>query len=564
MRDKEIVIGVLATVGVAALIWLQGRQSSGDGAFPSTPVAAPLAPAPPPGPEPTAALDEISVLTLLREMVDLEHLARLPAVRFVAGQTASTDRRSRRPEDPEGWFANDDFVTDSALNLVRVETAPDGSKRYVLFDTTGPGAIVRIWSANPAGTIRVYLDGQSQPAIEAPFAGLLRGEVAPFVAPLAHVTARGYNLYFPIPYRSRCVVTVDSIVSPDPFDGRPVAKLYYQIGYRTYPSAAAAKVRPYDAEEVTRATGALGRVASVLRDGMPPVGPRSGRTTVEIPSVDLSPDHPSTTTIAAPRGGGQIAELRFVTAERAPEKLAATLLSIAFDGEETVRAPLVAFFGTGRGWNAYASLPMTVMDDGSLVCRFPMPFAKRAVLTVSHQGSGLTIAGQAVVDAIRFGTDVLLFHAGWHPRQILATRPFRDWHIGTLEGVGHQVGTMLDVENPPSAAWWGEGDEKITIDGEPFPSLFGTGTEDYFGFAWSTPEPFAHAYHAQTRAPEDGFSGSFSMNRFHILDPIPFLRSLRFELEIWHWSETSIAADALLYWYARPGCHDDLRGLWYH
>ncbi|HXT95498.1 MAG TPA: DUF2961 domain-containing protein, partial [Polyangia bacterium] len=151
----------------------------------------------------------------------------------------------------------------------------------------------------------------------------------------------------------------------------------------------------------------------------------------------------------------------------------------------------------------------------------------------------------------------LLFHAGWRPRAVLATRPFSDWHIGTVEGIGHQVGTMLDVENPPSASWWGEGDEKISVDGEPFPSLFGTGTEDYFGFAWSTPETFAQAYHAQTRAPGAGFAGFFSMNRFHILDPIPFSRALRFDLELWHWTDTSIAADALLYWYARPGGHDD-------
>jgi hypothetical protein len=557
LRRSEIIIGVLVTVGFAALMWLGSRRGGGDGAPHSQPVAGPLAPAPPPGPEPTAEPGEISVLTLLREMVDLDHLARLPAVRFVAGQAASTDRRSRRPADAEGWFANDDFVTDAAPNLVRVETAPDGSKRYVLLDATGPGAIVRMWSANPGGNLRVYLDGQSQPAIEAPFAGLLRGEIAPFVAPLAHVTARGGNLYFPVPYRSRCLVTVDSIVSPDPFDGRPIAKLYYQIGYRTYPRAAAASVRPYDAAEIARAMGALGRVAAVLRDGPPPLAPRPGRRTVEIPQVALLPGQPSTTTIAAPRGGGQLALLRFVTAERAPEKLAATSLAIAFDGEETVRAPLVAFFGTGRGFDPYTSLPMTVTADGALVCRFPMPFAKRAVVTVSHAGPGITIAGQAVVDAVPFAADTLLFHAGFRPRAILATRPLSDWHIGTIEGVGHQVGTMLDVENPPGVAWWGEGDEKITVDGEPFPSLFGTGTEDYFGFAWSTPEPFMHAYHAQTRAPGSGFAGLFSMNRFHILDPIPFVRSLRFELEIWHWSETSIAADALLYWYARPGGRDD-------
>jgi hypothetical protein len=300
-------------------------------------------------------------------------------------------------------------------------------------------------------------------------------------------------------------------------------------------------------------------VASVLRDGSPPLAPRDGRSTVEIPSQAISPGHASVSTIAAPAGGGQVSELRFTTAERADDKLGATWLSIAFDGEETVRAPLVAFFGTGRGWNPYSSLPMTVTADGTLLCRFPMPFAKRAVVTVQHNGAGVTLAGQVVVDAVRFGPDALLFHAGWRPRAILATRPLRDWHIGTLEGVGHEVGTLLDVENPPTAAWWGEGDEKITVDGEAFPSLFGTGTEDYFGYAWSTPEPFEHAYHAQTVAPGDGFGGLFSMNRFHILDPIPFSRSLRFDLEIWHWSETSIAADALLYWYARPGGRDDFR-----
>lgn len=554
-RRSGIVIGFVATVGLVVLVRLCSRAGGGDAAPP--PSASPLAPAPPAGPEPTAAPGEISVLTLLRQMVDLDQLARLPSVRFVAGQAASTDRRSRRRDDAEGWFANDDFVTDAEPNLVRVETAPDGGKRYVLLDVAGPGAIVRIWSATPAGTLRIYLDGGSVPAVEAPFADLLRGEVSPFVAPLAHVTARGYNLYFPIPYRSRCLVTLDSIVFPDPFTGRPLAKLYYQIGYRTYPTAAAASVRSYAAAEVTRALGALGRVAAVLRDGPPPMEPRPGRATVDLPTVTVSPGHPATTIIPAPAGGAELTELRLITAERAPEKLAATTLSIAFDGEETVRAPLVAFFGTGQGWNAYTSLPMTVGADGTLTCRFVMPFAKRAVVTIASDGPGLIVAGSAVVDARSFGLDALLFHAGWRPRALLATRPFHDWHIGTIEGIGRQVGTMLDVENPPSAAWWGEGDEKISVDGEPFPSLFGTGTEDYFGFAWSTPEAFAHAYHAQTRAPGQGFGGLFSMTRFHILDPIPFSRSLRFDLEIWHWGDTSIAADALLYWYARPGGHDD-------
>ena len=518
----------------------------------------PAAALPPPGPEPTPAPGEISVLTLLHEMVDLDHLARLPKARFTAGQAASTDRRSKQPTDPDGWFANDDFVTDTEANLVRVEAAPDGGKRYVLLDVAGPGAVVRIWSANPTGTLRIYVDGDARPALEAPMAALLSGEISPFVAPFGQITARGYSLYFPIPYRSRCVVTVDSIVSPDPFNGRPTAKLYYQIGYRTYRPAAAGDLRPFAAAELARAGGAIARTAVLLRDGLPAPGPRPGRRTIALPTATLDREHPVSLTVPAPEGGGRLTELRLATSERAADKLRAMTLTLAFDGDETVSAPLVAFFGTGPDIVPYRSLPMLIEPDGTMVCRFPMPFRKRAVVRVSRDGAGgAELHGSVTVDAAAFDAASMLFRATWRPRAVMRTRPFQDWHIATLEGTGQQVGTLLDVENPPGVAWWGEGDEKLFVDGESFPSLFGTGTEDYFGYAWSSAETFAHAYHAQTRAPAGGFGGLFSMNRFLVLDPVPFQRSLRFDLEIWHWTDTSIAADALLYWYARPGARDD-------
>ena len=239
------------------------------------------------------------MLSLLGEMIDLERLARLPAPRFTAGLAASTDRRSRRPEDGESWFANDDFVTETQPNLVRVETRPDGGKRYVLLDTDGPGAIVRIWTATTAGTLRIHIDGDATPALEAPVADLLRGAVAPFVAPLAHVAARGNNLYFPFPFARHCLVTVDDIVSADPFTGRPMAKLYYRIGYRRYRAAEAARVRPTSAAELARAAPTIGRVAKILRDG-PPAPPGRDGGPVAIEATTVQPGHASVTTVAAP------------------------------------------------------------------------------------------------------------------------------------------------------------------------------------------------------------------------------------------------------------------------
>jgi len=564
-RVVSIVIAVIGAAGFLAILRLTGGRGGDDGTPPPPPVALrPPAPALPPAPEPvgpeaTPVPGEISVLALLGEMVDLEHLARLPRARFSAGMTASTDRRSRRPEDGDSWFANDDFVTDTLPNLVRVETAPGGGKVYVLADVAGPGAIVRVWSASPSGTLRIYVDDQPTPALEAPMAALLRGEVQPFAPPLAQVTARGYSLYFPFPFARRCVVTVDDIVSPDPFNGQPMAKLYYQIGFRRYGAEQAPHVRPYSAAEVTRAAPTIRRVARILRDGPPPFHETEDGP-VAIEGTAVQPGHPSVTTLAAPRGGGEIRELTIRTAERRPAMLLSTRLSIAFDGETTVDTPLIDFFGTGPAWNSYTSLPMTVAAEGVLICRFRMPFAKRVVVTIARTDPGaVELSGTIAVRFAPFGKDSLLFHAGWRAHEVLPTRPFRDWHIAGIQGEGHQVGTVLNVHNPPDTPWWGEGDEKIYIDGETFPSWFGTGTEDYFGYAWSTPERFEHAYHAQTATAGNGFGGLWSMNRFHILDPIPFTRSLRFDLEIWHWAEGALlGVNAIVYWYARPGGHDDL------
>ena len=110
--------------------------------------------------------------------------------------------------------------------------------------------------------------------------------MSPFVAPLAHVAARGNNLYFPFPFARHCLVTVDDIVSPDPFTGQPMAKLYYQIGYRRYRARDAARVRPYSAAELARAAPTIGRVATVLRDGPPaPPGREDGPVAIEATTV---------------------------------------------------------------------------------------------------------------------------------------------------------------------------------------------------------------------------------------------------------------------------------------
>jgi hypothetical protein len=99
----------------------------------------------------------------------------------------------------------------------------------------------------------------------------------------------------------------------------------------------------------------------------------------------------------------------------------------------------------------------------------------------------------------------------------------------------------------------GRGDEKIYVDGESFPSTFGTGTEDYFGYAWSDNHPYMNPFHAQTRCDGPGTKGNTSNLRHQILDNVPFQKSLNFDLEVWHWEAVKIQFATIAYLYAAPG-----------
>jgi hypothetical protein len=256
-----------------------------------------------------------------------------------------------------------------------------------------------------------------------------------------------------------------------------------------------------------------------------------------------------------------VRELLIRPASREAAALRASVLIIRCDDEETVRAPLDAFFGSGPGLNVYRGLPLEVDADGTLRSRWPMPFQR----TIELQLEGGTARAQVRVAARPWGPDSLHFFARWHAPDDMPTRA-HDWDLVTIAGEGLYVGTTLDVRYFDHS-WWGEGDEKIWVDDERFPGWFGTGTEDYYGFAWCSNRLFAHAYHAQTRADgpvrdEVGASDSFgysSMNRFHVVDAIPFRRRLSFQQEVVDWHQQShIILDAVAYYYARPGARNNL------
>jgi len=152
------------------------------------------------------------------------------------------------------------------------------------------------------------------------------------------------------------------------------------------------------------------------------------------------------------------------------------------------------------------------------------------------------------------------FHASWRQYTEVDTGPRKDQtgkgaydvNYVEIQGKGKVVGDTLTLFNGTSA-WWGEGDEKIFIDGEEFPSHVGTGTEDYYGYAWCRPEYFQSPFHSQPCG-DGNLAGGFSVNsRYRILDALPFTKSIKFDMELWHWQSTRMNYAPATFWYARPG-----------
>ena len=91
------------------------------------------------------------------------------------------------------------------------------------------------------------------------------------------------------------------------------------------------------------------------------------------------------------------------------------------------------------------------------------------------------------------------------------------------------------------------------MDNESFPSHFGTGTEDFYGYAWSKPEKFHHPYIAQPDGSGAQTSGHVVNLRYRALDAIPFTKHLKVDMEMWHWLKTTINHAPVSYWYMIPG-----------
>lgn len=505
---------------------------------------------------------EVSLNSLLDEMLDRGAITEFPDPAYTCKQASSYDRTSKSPEEA-GWFANGD-----ASKFVRDEMNGD-RKEWVLMDEKGPGAIVRWWITAPhyRSTFRIYIDGKEEPVITANIGELIGGDFL-LGAPLSAERARSRNLYLPIPYEKSIKVTVDKMWTGNKNEEQ--GNLYYQINYRTYPEGT--KVESFTKDNFKAQKSLIeNEVSKELRsppdyyfsggplvmgeDNTSWISSSSARTTATREEHNLEAGN--LFSFSPDSGGGAITGLRMkVEAEDLPQALRSTVLKISFDGRETVFCPVGEFFGSGVGINSYKSRYMFVENDGTMTSFWIMPFKTECKITVHNYGKrDIKAIIETITDIEWKWTDrTMYFNCRWRQERNIETVAGNgtvDWNYIALKGKGVFVGDSLSVFNR-DPAWWGEGDEKIYVEGEKFPSHFGTGTEDYYGYAWCTPAFFESPFHAQPRAEGPNNFGHTTNLRVRLLDGIPFTKDFRFDMEVWHWAQTEIDYAVATYWYGFP------------
>jgi len=229
----------------------------------------------------------------------------------------------------------------------------------------------------------------------------------------------------------------------------------------------------------------------------------------------------------------------------------------------SVEAPIGDFFGVAMGVNAdIDSFPIQATSEGrARNCWWLMPFNRSARITASNVVPRGTPGAKNLtlyyyIDYRRYGKpDAAIAH--FHARFLETETAERGRlvKLADIVGRGHFVGVVMG-QRARTQAWFGEGDDIITVDGGL--SFAGTGTEDYFCDAWGF-RVFSTLYHGVPVYEGRNIGDRLSAYRFHIADPIPFRSSFKFEIEHWPWFSPwpNTGRDyfsALSFWY-QAGLH---------
>ena len=468
----------------------------------------------------SAQTPQVSFNSLLQEMGDRSAETYFPVPEYKSLQASSYNRESVSPDKP-GWFADSDGVA-----WIREETN-GGKKEYVIMEHDGPGCITRMWTPffyynfdNRKGpNVKIYLDGAKKPEIDENFIALLSGKGS-IHAPFATFTARAGVSFLPIPFSKSCKITLDD-------------KAFYNIiNYRSYPINT--KVETFSKDLYAKGSPLLKTATENM--GNPILSKENWTSSVE---KVIKPN--DSLTISLPEGTHAVNQLTIrLNPESGLQSLRSTLVKMTFDGKQTIWVPAGDLFCSADTINLFKTRNLSVSKDGTMICNWLMPYTKTARLTlINLQEKEISVSVGLNVGEYTWNERSMYFHASWKPVGPLPGDRFFDLNFIDITGKGVLAGDALTVLSPDKG-WWGEGDEKIYVDetdvSRKFPSHFGTGTEDYYGWAGGVnptgEDVFSRPFGSNVRIGNQANPRGYNIcMRNRILDNIPFTNRLVFDME---------------------------------
>ena len=239
----------------------------------------------------------------------------------------------------------------------------------------------------------------------------------------------------------------------------------------------------------------------------------------------------------------------------------AHVLRFYWDGESTpsVEVPVPDFFAVGHEKFGQVNSQVVVVNPrNALNCYWPMPFRKHARVTFTNESErDLNLLAFQITYALNtVDTNSGYFHAQWRRARTGSQNPYVI--LDGVKGKGRYVGTFLAWTQMTDKGWFGEGEVKFFMDGDTkFPTICGTGTEDYFLGSFGFEQSYSTAYSGTTLAlsHDRELPIPWSLYRWHLSDPICFNKDLKITIQALGWGpngqykllDDDIASVA--YWY---------------
>lgn len=449
----------------------------------------------------------------------------------------------------------------------------------VILDVDGPGIITRIWSANPYGRLRIFLDQSDTPQIDQEFDDFLSNSPIGFgngktvdsctirhsVTP-SDQESRGRTSYLPIAFNKGCKITIT-----------PASQwLYYQVNYSLFDEPHG--LSTFSFIEMENISNSLNSVIDDLQWDFDDMADGCHTASGEI---TLQPGE--RTTIFQHEGQILIKAIRFEIEwpkdQHVHNHLSEELLlrgyfdNIHQPGDNgvhntppAIRTPLSAFFMDFGVFQKYNTLFVNKYGD-TYEARFPMPVQHNAQLELINQSCITTghIRYEIIWQDLNIWNESTChFHAVYHSEDLTFGRDLANYqekvmylentsgadnyHLLKAWGKGHFIGCafLADTTETPFTRAMGESDDVVFVDNDPGRTMWGTGNEDYINDAWGFHggiTPFAGGDFAD--------AGMFGY-RFHLSDSIPFQKSIDFTLEHGSSNNCTVAYKSIAFYYLKP------------